>query len=89
VKKMGEIRNCQFRFKCPKAWGALKLTEIEDQRYCTECEQIVYFCKTNKQLMTAIQEDRCVAVRVNDPEEDLTLIEVGMPAVKYNYQDKP
>jgi hypothetical protein len=39
--------------------------------------------------MAAIQEDRCVAVRVNDPEEDLSLIEVGMPAVNYNYQDKP
>ena len=86
---MNAIRNCEFRFKCPKDWDALKPTDREGERYCNECNQIVYFCRTNKQLMAAIQEDRCVAVRVNAPEEDVPLIEVGMPTVKYNYQDKP
>ena len=86
---MNAIRNCQFRFKCPKTWEALQHTDVDDQRYCTGCEQIVYFCRTSKQLMTAIQEDRCVAVRVIDPEEDLPRIEAGMPAVQYNDRDKP
>ena len=81
---MNVIRNCEFKFKCPKQWDFLELTDEEDQRDCNECHQIVYFCKTGKQLMAAIKEDRCVAVKILDPESDLPRIEVGMPAPKYN-----
>ena len=34
---MSEIRNCEFKFKCPKQWEALELTDREDQRHCHEC----------------------------------------------------
>lgn len=81
---MNAIRNCEFRFKCPKDWDALEPTDRDDERYCNECNQIVYFSKTGKQLMAAIKEDRCVAVKILDPESDLPRIEVGMPAPKYN-----
>ena len=29
-----KIRNCEFRFKCPKTWESLEVTPIDTQRYC-------------------------------------------------------
>jgi hypothetical protein len=84
---MNEIRNCEFKFKCPKEWKSLQLTDQEDQRYCDECNQIVYFCRTGKQLMAAIKADRCVAVGTDDADSGLTQLEVGMPAPRYNLDD--
>ncbi len=79
---MGEIRNCKFSFKCPKEWASLKPTDQPDQRYCNECNQIVYFCKTGKQLMAAIKEDRCVAVAVGGASNaDMVL---GLPESIYD-----
>lgn len=81
---MNDIRNCEFRFKCPKQWDALKPTDNEDQRYCNECNQIVYFCHTPDELMAAIQANRCVAIRVETPSGVDT--RVGMMDVKYGEQ---
>lgn len=75
---MNEIRNCEFRFKCPKEWELLSLTDHKDQRHCNECQRIVYFCKTGEALMAAIQNDHCVAVKT------LAHIEVGMPLPPYD-----
>lgn len=74
---VNEIRNCEFKFKCPKEWELLSLTEHKDQRFCNECERIVYFCKTGKALMAAIQADQCVAVSIMGETE------VGMPLPTY------
>lgn len=71
--QVNEIRNCRFRFKCPNEWELLSLTDQEDQRYCNECQRTVYFCKTGKALMAAIQADQCVAVKT------MARIEVGIP----------
>ena len=79
---MNDIRNCEFRFKCPRQWDALKPTEDKDQRYCHECNQIVYFCHTAEELMIAIKEDRCVAINLAGPLAEDTM--VGMPAPQYN-----
>jgi len=79
---MNEIRNCEFRFKCPKEWNGLKPTDNHDQRYCSACNQIVYFCHTANELMAAIQADHCVAVRVAHAKDEG--IQVGMPAPEYN-----
>lgn len=79
---MNEIRNCEFRFKCPMQWNALKPTDNKDQRYCNECNQIVYFCHTADELMDAIQADRCVALAVEGSKGQT--FEVGMPAPRYN-----
>ncbi len=82
---MREIRNCAFRFKCPKEWKSLKPTKKEDQRYCNECNQIVYFCKRGKQLMAAIKEDHCVAIVVGgSSSEDMVL---GLPVSIYNVNE--
>lgn len=79
---MAEIRNCEFRFKCPMQWEALKPTDHEDQRYCGECNQLVYFCHIEEELMAAIKADRCVAIEQDAPEEGPFV--VGMMKSKYN-----
>ena len=79
---MNAIRNCEFRFKCPKDWDALKPTDREDERYCNECNQIVYFCHTEEELMAAIQADRCVAIAQGVPEDGLFV--VGMMQSRYD-----
>ena len=78
---MNEIRNCEFKFKCPKDWDALKRTETPAQRFCNECNQIVYFCHTAEELMVAMKEDRCVAINLGGLSSEDTM--VGMPAPKY------
>ncbi len=79
---MNDIRNCEFRFKCPKQWDALKSTDNQDQRFCSVCNQIVYFCHTDKELVAAIKADRCIAIKVTSAKDDG--IQVGMPAPVYN-----
>lgn len=76
---MNEIRNCEFKFKCPKEWELLIPTIHKDQRFCGECDRTVYLCKTGTELMTAIREDRCVAVKINDG------IVVGMAGSPYGF----
>lgn len=57
-----EIRNCEFRFKCPKDWDSLEKTPIAAQRYCGECQRIVIHCKTATELEWAIVRNLCVAI---------------------------
>jgi hypothetical protein len=57
-----EIRNCEFRFKCPKTWDSLEKTPIAAQRYCGECQRIVIHCRTATELEWAIVRNLCVAI---------------------------
>lgn len=59
-----EVRDCAFSFKCPKSWDSLQTTENENVRYCNECKEHVWFCKTTKALRYASSKGRCVAVEV-------------------------
>ncbi len=63
-----EIRNCEFRFKCPMTWDALETTAIESQRYCTQCQKVVHHCRTPTELEWAIVRNLCVAVRIAEPQ---------------------
>ncbi|MDX1486874.1 MAG: hypothetical protein R3268_01640 [Acidiferrobacterales bacterium] len=58
------IRNCRFAYRCENRWEDLAPTDSigDSVRYCGECEQSVYLCVTEKQLMRAIRENRCVAI---------------------------
>jgi hypothetical protein len=75
------IRNCIFAFKCDKEWNDLIETEIDDVRFCNDCERKVYLCKTDDDLRSAILGKRCVAIVVErNAEGILTGGEVGYPA---------
>src|SRR5215510_12246403 len=50
---MGDIRNCAggFRFRCPGSWEALEATDRPDIRFCPECREEVYYCKTDAEMV--------------------------------------
>ena len=59
-----KIRNCRFVYQCSKKWRdlTLMLSEGPNIRFCEECQQCVFLCKTDRQLEKAIRNSRCVAV---------------------------
>jgi hypothetical protein len=59
-----EIRNCEFKFQCPRTWESLALTKVHEVRYCNSCEKEVFFCTTAAELRSAIVADRCVAIEI-------------------------
>lgn len=65
-----EIRNCQFRFECPKIWDLLHETADEKVRHCIECNRMVVLCRTSKQLKRAIIDNFCVAIKVRDSDNE-------------------
>lgn len=56
------LRNCQFKFKCPKQWDSLERTNRTDVRFCDHCKEKVYFCHTSHELREAIEKNYCVAI---------------------------
>lgn len=62
------IRNCEFRFECPKKWEALTETHNVKIRHCGTCDRNVHYCKTPSELMAAIRKNQCVAVEIHSPK---------------------
>lgn len=60
------IRNCHFKFRCPKKWDDLQHSSeqrfAESPRRCDECQQLVWAADTKAQLAEHILHDRCVAI---------------------------
>lgn len=58
-----DIRNCDVRFqtRCPKQWVDLRPTSENAIRYCTECQQNVYFCQSSEELKLRTANNQCVA----------------------------
>lgn len=78
------IRNCHFKFKCPKQWDDLEKPEhpraIHSPRRCDECHQLVWKADTEEQLAEHILRDRCVAIT---PDlYDRTVVEEQRQALK-------
>ena len=59
-----EIRNCEFRFKCPRTWDSLSATADPSLRSCDECKRTVRYCRTQDELHAAIVKTECVAVEL-------------------------
>ena len=59
-----EIRNCEFRLRCPKTWDSLTHTDNPRIRHCKTCDRAVIYCRTPYELRDAILKDQCVAVEV-------------------------
>lgn len=76
---MSEIRNCEFRFKCPKLWESLELTGDDSVRFCDQCNRTVHYCKTPLQLHAAIVANQCVAIEIKDSGESESRLMVGEP----------
>jgi hypothetical protein len=57
---MYDIR-CTFKFKCPKTWNELAVTEDNAVRFCTHCESNVHWVDDEAQLLVFAKEGACVA----------------------------
>ena len=66
-----EIRNCEFRFKCPKDWDSLLKTHDPKVRHCNECNRRVVYCKKASELQRAIIDNDCVAVEIKQPDDEV------------------
>ena len=75
-----EIRNCEFRFKCPKTWDSLKKTDDESIRFCDQCNRTVHFCKTAGELQRAIIKNQCVALEIKPSDPGPSAYTIGEPA---------
>lgn len=56
------IKNCEFTFKCPRAWEQLDLTDKFDERHCASCDRLVYLCHDDEALARHVQAGHCVGV---------------------------
>ena len=82
-----QIRNCQFKFECPKIWDDLAETADERVRHCGECNRMVIFCRTAKQLKRAIVDNYCVAIEVRDSDGEVTQL-LGDPVPPEEFEDQ-
>ena len=60
---------------CPYEWSQLVPTEDATVRYCTACQEPVYFCATDEELTAHAAANHCVARETNI--NDLLLQEFG------------
>ena len=65
------IEECglRFRFRCPKQWEALQPTDRASVRFCTECEQNVYYCDSIQRARAHARQGHCVAVDLAIPRK--------------------
>ena len=64
------IRNCTFRYACPRDWDQLQETKRNGIRYCDACDANVYLCETDAQLLRHMLSDHCVAIPMKLRERD-------------------
>lgn len=75
------VAHCNLlQFKCAQAWESLDTTYDRDMRYCRECDERVYFCRTADQFRRHARKGHCVAITVMNPNESETEMRTaGMP----------
>ena len=64
--RYGTIETCggtrlRIEFRCPRQWSQLVPTEDATVRYCTECQEPVYLCETDDELVAHAQANHCTA----------------------------
>lgn len=76
-----EIRNCEFSYKCPKAWDELTPMSVTSQRHCAQCQRTVHLCLTADDLAKAILRNDCVAVELDREYGEGREVRLGNPKV--------
>jgi hypothetical protein len=65
-KKKLILKNCEMEFECPLLWDNLEKTNKENKRYCSECKEKVYHCKTETELKKYTEKGKCVFFEIED-----------------------
>ena len=61
-KRNSIITNCEFKFKCPKKWDDLIITEDPKVRHCQQCDQSVTLCTSQKEFKKLTAKGNCIAI---------------------------
>jgi hypothetical protein len=77
------IFNCKFTFKCPQLWNELQVTENPDVKYCGQCQYTVRFIRKSEDFENYLNEDKCFAVNMLDPQTGGSIAVVGAIAPAY------
>ena len=72
------IRNCKFAYKCNKNWFDLLDTKERYVKFCSTCQQEVFYCHTDAELAEAIKKNKCVCIETPFMTENI----LGMPATE-------
>ena len=79
------IRNCKLGYECKQKWDLLTATEDFNTKHCNECKTNVYMIQNDAELMDAIRDNKCVAIRSPSKKD----IMVGMRVSIAEDYDKP
>jgi uncharacterized protein (TIGR02996 family) len=60
----------EFKFQCPRSWDRLELTDDDRVRFCTACEQNVYYCQDVSSARTLASMGACVALPRHLPRSE-------------------
>jgi hypothetical protein len=63
---------CQLMvaFACARGWRTLEKTAEEGVRYCDGCKLNVYLCSKQEEVDAAMDQGRCIAVRLPEAKWD-------------------
>ena len=63
---IGQIKNCNFTYKCPKIWDYLTKTDNDDIRYCSACNENVYKVTSEEEFLKISSVKKCVYINAGD-----------------------
>jgi hypothetical protein len=64
------VAYCKYQqSKCTQDWESLDRTNNQDMKYCRECDERVYFCRTKDQFRRFTRAGNCVAIAIMNYSE--------------------
>jgi hypothetical protein len=69
----------RFAYACPKRWETLAPTEAESVRFCQQCNENVYYCRTTEEASTRVLEGQCIAISKRLPDGSVEGMALGRP----------
>jgi len=79
---MSRIENCVIKYKYSQRWESLTATDDIDERHCSECQQTVYACSTDRDIAEHVRAGHCIAI-FGDRGDELF---VGEMTSSYNFK---
>jgi len=64
MKKVTKVANCKkigIETPCPLHWKQLEVTKEKNVKYCNVCEDKVYFCENDEELIKNATKGNCIA----------------------------
>lgn len=81
VPTEAKIRNCTFAFRCKENFYEMMATRDDGTvRFCVNCMQEVFLCKTNEELSDHIRSNHCIAILQKVRGRETMLL--GLPIVR-------